>query len=252
MNEILTIPYNIILQSLLFLYNNLFQNMGLAIIALTLIIRALMVPLTLPATKAQKKMMDLKPHLDELKETHKDDKQKLQEAQLKLYQEHGVNPLAGCLPYVIQIIILIELYRVLVQYLGPDAKIDNQAVHTGFLWLDLAKHDALYILPVLAGVSQFILSKMMNPTKALAIKKNDSKEEKKDKQDFAEAMQEVQGQMVYMMPIMTTVISLNFPSGLALYWVIGNIFSIIQQYYITGLGGLQDFFKKDKPKELTK
>lgn len=246
MNEIFAIPYNIILQALLFLYGILFQNMGLAIIALTVLIRALMVPLTLPASKAQKKMAELKPHLDELKEKHKDNKQKLQEEQLKLYQEHGVNPVAGCLPYIIQIVVLIALYQVLVKYLGPNAKINDQSVNTGFLWLDLAKHDPTYVLPVLAGVTQFVLSKMMTPTKALDVKKNDTKEEKKDKQDFAEAMQEVQGQMVYMMPIMTTIVSLNFPSGLALYWVIGNIFSVVQQYFITGWGGLAEFFNRIK------
>lgn len=246
MNEILSLPYNLILQTLLFLYNVLFQNMGLAIIALTILLRAIMVPLTLPATKAQKKMADLKPHLDELKEKHKDDKMKLQEAQLKLYQEHGINPAASCLPYIVQIIVLIVLYQVLVKYLGPDAKIDGKLVNTGFFYLDLAKHDQYYIFPVIAGVTQFILSKMMIPTKALEVKKNDLQEEKKDKQDFAEAMQEVQGQMVYMMPIMTTIVSLNFPSGLALYWVVGNVFSIIQQYFITGWGGLSSWIKPKK------
>jgi YidC/Oxa1 family membrane protein insertase len=244
MNEILSIPYNIILQTLLFLYNLLFQNMGLAIIALTVLLRALMVPLTLPATKAQKKMADLKPHLDALKEKHKDDKVKMQEEQLKLYQEHGINPAASCLPYIVQIIVLIVLYQVLVKYLGPEAKIDGKLVNTSFFYLDLAKHDQFYIFPVVAGVTQFILSKMMTPTKALEVKKNDSQEEKKDKQDFAEAMQEVQGQMVYMMPIMTTIVSLNFPSGLALYWVVGNLFSIAQQYFITGPGGLSGILKK--------
>ena len=244
MNELFQIPYNIILQTLLFLYSVLFENMGLAIIALTIIIRAILVPLTLPATKAQKKMAAMKPHLDALKEKHKDDKAKLQEEQIKLYQEHGINPVAGCLPIFVQIFLLIVLYNVLVKYLGPDAKIGNEAVNTGFAWLDLAKHDQFYVLPLLAGITQFILSKMMTPTKALEVRKNDSKEEKKDKQDFAEAMQEVQGQMVYMMPIMTTIVSLQFPSGLALYWVVGNLFSIIQQYFITGWGSLPSLFGK--------
>jgi len=214
--------------------------MGLAIIALTLIIRTILVPVTLPASKTQKKMMELKPHLDELKQKHGSDKVKMQEEQLKLYKEHGVNPLAGCLPYIVQIFVLIELYQVLVSYLGPSAQIAGQAVNTSFLWLDLAKKDSLYIFPVLAGISQFILSKMMLPPKSPVIRKNDSELEKEEKQDFGQAMQEVQGQMIYLMPVMTAIISLSFPSGLALYWVIGNIYSIVQQYFVTGLGGLKE------------
>jgi YidC/Oxa1 family membrane protein insertase len=252
MGNIFSILDGAIFQTLIFLYNLLFHNFGLAIIALTVIIRAILVPILLPATKAQKKMADLKPKLDELKHTHKDDKKKLQEEQLKLYQEHGINPLSGCLPNVVQIIILLALYNVLHKYLGPGAKIDGQAVNTSFLWLNLAKADQYYILPVIAGITQFILSKMMTPTKALTVRKNDSKEEKKEKEDFADTMAEVQGQMVYMMPIMTTIISINFPSGLALYWVVGNIFSIIQQVIITGWGGLEDLFywKKKKSTDL--
>jgi len=251
MNFLFEIPYNLILQTLLFLYGLLFENMGLAIIALTILIRTLLVPVTLPATRAQKKMAEMKPHLDALKEKHKDDKTKLQEEQLKLYQQHGINPIAGCLPIFVQIFLLIILYNVLVTYLGPDAKIANEAVNTQFGWLNLAKTDQLYALPIIAGITQFVLSKMMIPTKALVIKKNDSKEEKKDKQDFAETMQEVQGQMVYMMPVMTTIVSLQFPSGLALYWIVGNLFSIVQQYFITGLGSLPDLLgkKKEQKKE---
>jgi YidC/Oxa1 family membrane protein insertase len=215
--------------------------MGLAIIALTVIIRTILVPVTLPATKAQKKMMELKPHLDELKVKHGTDKAKIQEEQVRLYKEHGVNPLAGCLPYIVQIYILIELYNVLNSYLGPAATIAGQAVHTSFLWLNLAKSDQLYIFPLLAGITQFILSKMMMPEKSPTIQKNDTPKEKVEKQDFAEAMQEVQGQIVYLMPVMTAIISLQFPSGLALYWVVGNIYSIVQQYFVTGLGGLKSF-----------
>ena len=252
MNEILSLPYNIILHSLLFLYTTLFQNMGLAIIALTILLRAILVPLTIPATKAQKKLIELKPQLDELKEKHKDDKVKLQEEQIKLYQEHGINPLSGCLPYIIQIIVLIALYQVLVEYLAPKAQINGSAVNTNFLWLDLAQKDQWYVIPVLAGITQFIMSKIMMPAQPLEIKKNDSKAEKEQKQDFMQAMQEVQGQMVYLMPLMTTIISLNFPSGLGLYWIVGNIFSIVQQYYTTGIGGLADLNKFLKKKRTQK
>ncbi len=247
MNQIFAIPYEIILQSLIYLYSVLFQNFGLAIIALTVLIRALLLPFTLPATKTQKKMVELKPKLDELKSQHGHDKKKLSEEQLKLYQEHGVNPLGGCLPQIVQIVLLIILYRVFISFLDPGKNvkplmINGNPVNTLFLWWDLAKHDQYYILPVIAGISQFIMSKMMLPTKKLSIKKNDTKEEKKEKEDMTEIMQEVQGQMVYMMPVMTVFFSLNFPSGLALYWIVGNICSITQQYFIAGWGGLAELF----------
>jgi YidC/Oxa1 family membrane protein insertase len=254
MNQIFAIPYQLILQSLIYLYSVLFQNFGLAIIALTILIRMLLLPLTLPATKKQKKMMDLKPKLDELKEKHRSDKKKLTEEQMKLYQEHGVNPLGGCLPQILQIVLLIILYHVFTSFLNPakgvkPTLINGHTVNTIFLWLDLAKHDPYYILPLLAGASQFIMSKMMLSTKALTIKKNDSKEEKKEKEDFADIMQEVSGQMVFMAPIMTTVLSLNFASGLALYWIVGNICSIIQQYFVSGWGGLTELFAWNKKKQ---
>jgi YidC/Oxa1 family membrane protein insertase len=242
MNQILSVPYNLILQALQFLYPLCFNNLGLAIIVLTILIRLILVPLTLKQTKTQKKMNDLKPKIDELKTQHKGDKLKLQEAQMKLYQEHGVNPLGGCLPMIVQLVVLIALYQVFSKFLGPHATIGGKLVNTQFFWLNLAKHDQFYILPILAGVTQLVMSKMMMPTKPLQIKKSDTKEEKEEKLDFAEAMQEAQSQMVYTMPIMTTIISINFPAGLALYWIVGNICSIIQQYLIAGWGGLQDFF----------
>lgn len=247
MDQIFNVPYQIILQSLIYLYSLLFENFGLAIIALTVLIRMLLLPLTLPATRTQKKMMELKPKLDELKSLHSADKRKLSEEQIKLYQEHGVNPLNGCLPLIVQIVLLIVLYNVFISFLAPAegvkaATINGHTVNTIFLWWDLAKKDSLYILPLIAGATQFIMSKMMIPTKKLGIRKNDSEVEKKEKEDFTEIMQEVQGQMVYMMPIMTVFFSINFPSGLALYWIVGNICSIIQQYFISGWGGLAELF----------
>ncbi|MDQ3098344.1 MAG: YidC/Oxa1 family membrane protein insertase [bacterium] len=253
MNQIFAVPHDIILQSLIYLYSVLFENFGLAIIALTVLIRALLLPFTLPASKTQKKMMDLKPRLDELKATHGKDKKKLSEEQLKLYQEHGINPLGGCLPQIVQIILLIILYNVFISFLSPGEgvktpSINGNPVNTAFLWWDLAKKDPFYALPLIAGLSQFIMSKMIIPTKKLSIKKNDSKDEKKEKEDFSEVMQEVQGQMVYMMPVMTVFFSINFPSGLSLYWIVGNICSIIQQYFISGWGGLSElaFWNKKK------
>jgi YidC/Oxa1 family membrane protein insertase len=247
--------YQAILQSLLFLYSILGQNIGLAIIALTILVRTLTLPLTLSATKQQKKMLDIKPHLDQIKKNHKDDKLKQQEEQLKLMREHNINPAAGCLPLIVQVILLISLYHVFMNYLGPDAQINGQKVFTQFAYLDLAKPDPFYILPILAGITQFVLSAMMTPASSVAVRKNDSEKEVHEKEDFAQAMQQVQGQMLYLAPVMTILFSLTFPSGLALYWVVSNFYSIIQQHYTIGwqhynshMQGIRDIIRNKKEK----
>ena len=192
----------------------------------------------MPSLKTAKKMQDLKPHLDKLKEKHGSDKQKLAQAQMDLYKEHGVNPMAGCLPQILQIVVLIAMYNVFMNFIN-NGKIDGQAINMGFLWLDLAKKDPYYILPVVAGLSQLMLSLMMSPvTNTSAVAKV---EDKKKEQDATESMQK---QMLFMMPLMTVVISLNFPSGLALYWVATTVFSIAQQYKVSKWGGLLNLADK--------
>ena len=233
-----TFLYNPLLWSLVTLYNALFHNFGLAILALTLLIRVALIPLSMPSLKTAKKMQDLKPHLDKLKEKHGSDKQKLAQAQMDLYKEHGVNPMAGCLPQILQIVVLIAMYNVFMNFIN-NGKIDGQAINMGFLWLDLAKKDPYYILPVVAGLSQLMLSLMMSPvTNTSAVAKV---EDKKKEQDATESMQK---QMLFMMPLMTVVISLNFPSGLALYWVATTVFSIAQQYKVYKWGGLLNLADK--------
>ena len=171
---------------------------------------------------------------DRLKSKHKD-KAALQKAQLELYKKHGINPAAGCLPNILQLIILIALYQVFMNSL----KGDSTSFNTSFLWLNLTTSDPLYILPILAGLSQLVLSLMLSP----AIEHHPEKTAKKteDVQDMAETMQQ---QMLFMMPIMTGIIALKFPSGLALYWVATTVFSVIQQYFVSGWGGLALSIKK--------
>lgn len=226
--------YQPILQTLTFLANLFQGNLGLAILALTLIMRTLLSPLTLPSLRSAKKLRDLKPELDHLKQKHQD-KMELQKAQLALYQKHGINPAAGCLPNILQLIVLIALYRVFMTSLQNGAG----NFSTTFLWLDLVKPDPLYILPIIAGVSQLLLSLMLSP----AIEHHPEKTLKKTEgtQDMAETMQQ---QMLFIMPVMTAVIALRFPSGLALYWVATTIFSVVQQYLVSGWGGIIPAFKK--------
>lgn len=230
--------------------NGLLHNFGFSILALTILINTLLIPLRVPAQKSALKMQNLKPHLDVIKKKHGKDPKKLQEEQMKLYKEHGVNPAGGCLPLIVQFIILIALYQVLMGVI-THGKIDGVAIQTQFLWFNLTKPDPFYILPIVTGLSQFILSKMMYPPKkktiqdSKMIEKKKTEKDKKENPDFMSEMGDaMQTQMIYFMPIMTTIFALQFPSGLSLYWVTSTVFSIIQQYFINGLGGLSTWIKK--------
>lgn len=235
-------------QILLFLYHTT-GNLGLAIIVLTILIRALLLPLVLPSLKARKKITELQPELKKLKAKHGKDKQAFQKAQLELYQKYNVNPLSGCLPQIIQLGLLIFLYRALITFLGVD-QLNGTAVDPNFLWLNLGNPDNKYVLPVLAAVSQLVLSVMVAPggetpdlipnqSKSKAVQKANEKEE--DVADMASSMQK---QMLFVMPFMTGFIATRFPSGLALYWVMTTVFSIGQQYFISGWGGLTTYYQR--------
>ena len=239
---IFTYLTDFIYQILLFFYNVFGGNLGLAIIALTIAIKIVLIPLVVPTIKSAKKMQDLKPQLDKLKAQHTD-KAKLQQAQLDLYKQNGVNPAAGCLPQIVQIIILIALYQVFMKFLKQPT-INGANVNFSFLYFNLTKPDPFYILPVLAGLSQFIFSLMMQSGLEQHVQNPKKTEEKKKEEDSLEMAQSMQTQMVYMMPLMTVLISLNFQSWLILYWVISTVFSVIQQYYFSGWGGVKPFLIK--------
>jgi len=244
--------YQPILNGVIVLYQLLFANMGLAIIALTFIVRLLLVPLMNPQMESAQKMQELAPELKKLKEKFSGDKQKFAQAQLQLYKEHGVNPASGCLPQILQFAVLIALYQAFNQVIRPDgaaviekingslyafAKLPADAVlNLRFLYLDLAKPDLIKIpgfiaLPgifvILATIFQFLSSKMMMP----AVKKEEKlaakTEEKTD--DMATSMQK---QMLYMFPAMTLIFGYTMPSGVMLYWFIFSLFSFVQQYLI--------------------
>lgn len=224
-------------------------NLGLSILAFTLIVRLLLVPLSLPSMRSQKKMRELQPELKKLKDKHGKDKKALQIAQMELYKTHNVNPLAGCLPQVVQIILLIVLYQVLVQFVS-NTELNGVTLNTTFAWLNLTKPDQLFILPVLAGLTQLILSLMIIPGgETPDIIPNDAKSKKlqvenKKEEDTADMAAAMQKQMLFIMPVMTGFIAVGFPSGLALYWVASTVFSIAQQYFMTGWGGVTLYAKR--------
>lgn len=226
-----------ITQLLIFFYNLTSGNLGIAILLITLIIRGVLVPVTLPSLRSAKKMQELKPRLDKLKQKYKD-KQKLQLAQLELYKQEGVNPAAGCLPQIAQLLVLIALYQVFNKIITGN-QINGQPINLGFLWLDLSKPDKYYILPILAGLSQLVLSLMMTSGLESHVQVPKQKKEKQKEEDSLEMAQGMSQQMMLIMPVMTVFISLKFPSGLALYWVATTVFSLVQQYIISGPGGLK-------------
>lgn len=219
---------------------------GWAIIGVTLAIRLVLLPIILPSIKSQKKLMELRPKIDELKKKYGKDKEKFAKKQMELYQQHGVNPLGGCLPQLVQIILFIIFYRVLIQSLDGSVQLSG---NTNFFWLDLTSPDTTYILPVLAGVFQFLLGAMLIPAvdtqaeKKLAAKTVSDKDDK-DVLDADAMAKTMSSQMMYVMPVITVFIALRFPSGLALYWVVSTLFSIGQQYYVSGLGGLETHLKR--------
>lgn len=236
-----TYIYQPILNSLLWLYQITGHNLGFAIILLTLVVRGVLIPFTLPQLKSAKKMAQLKPELDALKKKHGHDAKLFQQKQLEFYKTHNVNPAAGCLPFIAQFVVLIALYQVFMNTLGGNGmgEISSQF----FVW-DLKSKDTTYILPVLAGILQFVMSLTILPAVENEPEKRPGTKEQKE--DVAEMATTMQQQMVFMMPIMTIIFSIQFPSGLALYWVITTAFSLVQQLLVSGPGALLIYAKKYK------
>lgn len=239
--------------------------LGVAVILLTVIIRLILWPLTGAQLKSTQKMAALKPHLDRIKTEHGHDKLRHQAEIAKLYKEHGVNPLAGCLPVLLQIPVFIALYNVLlkiVQVNGSsflesiNSKLYSFVPHlqkipdTSFLGFDLAAKPAqwhqvgflILIIPVVTGILQFIQSKMLVvsalPNRGEPAPKVD------DGKGQEETMAQISQQTALIMPAMIALFSYRFPVGLSLYWNTFTLIGIIQQYTVAGPGGLAKYLPK--------
>lgn len=243
--------------------------LGFAIILLTIVIRFLLYPITSSQLKMSKKMQELAPHLSSLKEKHKSDPKKLQQETMQLYATHGVNPLAGCLPTILQMIVLFGLYAVLNE-VAKDPKTVlthiNSVMYfdelklsrvwdTSFFGLPLIKKPSellstlgpvILLVPILTGVFQFVQSAMMFSKPAQAPVKKEGKSDVST--DFASAMQ---NNTLYILPIMIGYFSFTFPLALALYWNTFTLFGIIQQYRVGGLGRIGDWKEKLYPSSKT-
>ena len=179
-------------------------NWGLAIIALTVIIKGIFFPLSAASYKSMARMKKVTPRLTALRERYGSDRMKMNQAMMELYKEEKINPLGGCLPIVIQIPVFIALYWTLL------ASVEMR--HAPFYgWItDLSAQDPWYILPIIMAVSMFLQTKM-NPVPP----------------------DPIQAKMMTIMPIVFSIFFFFFPAGLVLYWVVNNILSIAQQWQIT-------------------
>jgi|WetSurMetagenome_2_1015567.scaffolds.fasta_scaffold212696_1 YidC/Oxa1 family membrane protein insertase len=242
--------------------------LGFAIIAMTMTIRLILYPLMNAQMKSAKKMSDLKPHLDAISAKHKNDKQALQQAQMALYKEHGINPAAGCLPLLVQMPVLIALYNVFYQVLNnsnigkvitdinhiiylPAFKLDS--LNLSFLGIGLGIKPSqwqthgwwLLSIPVVTGLLQWYQTKLMMPAKATDSKPSiqnqklnppsggqNSKDKKDGKKPESDTAAEMQQQMAIISPLMFAMFAYQFPLGLALYWNVFGLFGIMQQLKI--------------------
>lgn len=181
-----------------------FANWGVAIIATTIIIKALFYKFSASSYKSMGNMRKLQPKIEALKKRYPDDKQKFSQEMMDLYRKEKVNPLGGCLPILIQIPVFIALYYVLLESVEL-----RQAPF--MLWIhDLSAKDPYYVLPIIMGISMFVQQKL-NPAPP----------------------DPMQAKVLMFMPIFFTFLFLQFPAGLVLYWVVNNVLSILQQWWIT-------------------
>jgi len=185
-------------------FHALVGNWGVSIILLTVLVKAVFFHLSATSYKSMAKMRAVAPQLTRLKELYGDDRQRMSQEMMALYKREKINPLGGCLPILVQMPVFISLYWVLFESV--------QLRHAPFfLWInDLSQMDPYFILPILMGASMF-LQMHLNPTPP----------------------DPMQAKIMKLMPLVFTVFFLWFPAGLVLYWLVNNILSIAQQWYIT-------------------
>ena len=234
-----TIIIQPMVNSLLLLYWVFFSNFGIAIVAFTMLVRLVMVPLTIKQSRQIKAMNGLQPLMKQLQEKYKNDRQRVSQETMKLYKEHGVNPL-GCLgPMFIQFPIWIGLFQAIRQTVpnNPETLVELSGnlyswlpqvhsiipINSSFLWMDLALPDpSPFVMPILVGGSMFVMQKMTTMPSADARQASTNR------------------MMLWMMPLMFGFFTLNFSSGLAVYWVVSNIIGVAIQGFITGWDPLKN------------
>jgi YidC/Oxa1 family membrane protein insertase len=198
--------------------STLFGSAGLGIIAFTIIVKTLMLPLTVKALRSSKAMQELQPKIKELQKKHGNDRQRISQETMALYQQYRVNPMAGCLPMVIQIPIFLGLYNSIMHLSTSGAGLWDE----GFLWLpSLAHPDPWHLLPIIAGLFQFVQTQMMRPA---------------NQPKSTDPQQAMMNSVMNFMPLTVVFFGWNFASGPVLYWATQSIYSVVQQWFITGWG----------------
>lgn len=234
-----------ILNGLMLLYHVL-GDFGLSIVLLTILIRLILFPLTLKQLKSTKAMQAIQPLIADVKKQYPKDQRAQLEATQAIYKEYGVNPAAGCLPLFIQLPVIYGLYnsldtilrnshltvaslnKVIYPFLPHFSTLPNPDLNwftfiNPHWFINLGATDPTHVLPVLAAVATFIQLRMSQPRTTAATKS---------------AMSQQMQIMQFIMPIFTLVFALAFPAGLALYWTTTSLFSMVQQYFVTGWGSL--------------
>ncbi|MGB2762402.1 MAG: YidC/Oxa1 family membrane protein insertase [Minisyncoccales bacterium] len=203
------------------------HDFGIAVIVLTILIRLAIYPLSAKGIRAQKELSELQPKMKEIQNNFKNDKEKQAKAMMELYQKEKVNPLSGCLPLLIQLPIIIALYRVFwtfdsngLQGLYPFIHFSNH-INTSFLGM-VELTEAFWPFAILVGILQFFQTKMIIPQSGKA--KSGSKD------SMAQFSNIMQKQMLYFFPVFIVLILWTLPSVLALYLIVFTLFSIVQQY----------------------
>lgn len=201
----------------------IFNSGGIAIIVFTIFVKTLLLPLTIKSIRSSKAMQELAPKIKEIQKKHGQDRQAASQAQMALYQQYGVNPMAGCLPMLIQMPIFFGVY------FGIRDMSNSGIGHwaDGFLWLtDLGDPDPLHILPFVAGFFQFVQARMMRPAH----------------QKVTDPQQQMMNTMMTFMPLTVIVFGWSFLSGAVLYWAVQALYSVVQQWLITGWGAIGEWF----------
>lgn len=227
-----TLLINPLINLLLVFYKFLGREPIIAIALLTLLTRLALMPLTLAQQKSVRKQQELQPKLKELQEKYKDDKERLAQEQMKLFSEAGINPMGGCLPLLIQFPLMIAVYQAIIKTLaasplellalprhiygsifGVDLGLSQLIpLKSTFLWLDLALPDPLFILPILVVFTTWLQQKLLTPPNPTA-----------DPQT-----QSMNQSMMITMPLMMGFITMNYASGLGVYFLIGNLVGMLQ------------------------
>ena len=235
------ILYQPLFNALILLYQYLpGHDFGIAVIVLTILIKIILYPLGAKGVKSQKALSNLQPKIKEIQEKFKNDKEKQARATMELYKKEKINPFSGCLPLLVQLPILIALYRVFWGGFGVNqlsflySFVPNPGqVDTTFLGITNLTQSAVVkvsevshllwaniAIIIGAGIAQFFQTKMVTPKQ---------KSVKKGLPDFSQTMQK---QMIYFLPIFTVFILWRLPAAVALYWLVVALFSIVQQYFI--------------------